>query len=277
MNDCCWLTACTKIIALTDFLAIWRLLLDICKISGLVIVNGILGDDKAIGRATRIMGDQSSVVYYVIATPKLFQITPFLRFMINFFNLTTNRLFSWYSVVVQTYFMNRNDALSQLKDTNQIVTAVNKLITQAADRVFRGTRGTRRSRGMAPRWYDAECRRLRSLAMKAGERLTSNDDRAKLTAKCKQYETYYASLITAAVWYGKVTDTLRGLYTKTSLRVKLQGWFSFLIRNMIGVHQGGVARGFLFRKYLWSGWIFKYTLKFVLLTCLSHVYCGPIT
>ena len=51
-------------------------------------------------------------------------------------------------------------------------------------------------------------------------------------------------------WYGKVTDTLRSLYNKTSFRVKHQGWFSFLVRNLIGVNQGGVASGFLFRKYL---------------------------
>ena len=54
-----------------------RLLLDVCKISGLIIVNGRLGDDR-IGRATRVMGDHSTVVDYVIATPKLFdQITHF--------------------------------------------------------------------------------------------------------------------------------------------------------------------------------------------------------
>ena len=61
-------------------------------------------------------------------------------------------------------------------------------------------------------------------------------------------------------WYGKVTDTLRSLYTKTSFRVKHQGWLSFLIRNTIGVYQGGVASGFIFREVsLWSGWIFKHT------------------
>ena len=51
-------------------------------------------------------------------------------------------------------------------------------------------------------------------------------------------------------WYGKVTDTLRSLYEKTSFRVKHQGWLSSLIRNLVGVNQGGVASGFLFRKYL---------------------------
>ena len=51
-------------------------------------------------------------------------------------------------------------------------------------------------------------------------------------------------------WYGKVTDTLRSLYTKKYFTVKHQGWLSFIIRNLIGVNQGGVASGFLSRKYL---------------------------
>lgn len=51
-------------------------------------------------------------------------------------------------------------------------------------------------------------------------------------------------------WYGKVIDTLRSLYSKTSYRVKKDGWVSFLIKNVLGVNQGGVASGLLFRKYL---------------------------
>ena len=51
-------------------------------------------------------------------------------------------------------------------------------------------------------------------------------------------------------WYGKVIDTLRSLYRKTSYRVKKDGWMSFLITNILGVNQGGIASGLLFRKYL---------------------------
>ena len=51
-------------------------------------------------------------------------------------------------------------------------------------------------------------------------------------------------------WYGKVIDTLRSLYSHTSYRVKKNGWISFLIKNVLGVNQGGVASGLLFRKYL---------------------------
>ena len=51
-------------------------------------------------------------------------------------------------------------------------------------------------------------------------------------------------------WHGKVIDTLRSLYTKTKLRVKHQGWLSHLVDNALGVNQGGVASGLLFRKYM---------------------------
>ena len=51
-------------------------------------------------------------------------------------------------------------------------------------------------------------------------------------------------------WHGKVIDTLRSLYTKTKFRVKHQGWLSHLVNNVLGVNQGGVASGLLFRKYM---------------------------
>ena len=51
-------------------------------------------------------------------------------------------------------------------------------------------------------------------------------------------------------WHGKVMDSLRSLYKKTSSRVKNKGWISFLIHNAMGVNQGGVASGLLFRKYM---------------------------
>ena len=51
-------------------------------------------------------------------------------------------------------------------------------------------------------------------------------------------------------WHGKVIDTLRSLYSKTSFRVNNRGWTSFLIHNVLGVNQGGIASGLLFRKYM---------------------------
>ena len=51
-------------------------------------------------------------------------------------------------------------------------------------------------------------------------------------------------------WSGKLLDTLRDLYSKTSYRFKYQGYMSDSNKTNIGVNQGGTASGFLFRKYL---------------------------
>ena len=51
-------------------------------------------------------------------------------------------------------------------------------------------------------------------------------------------------------WHGKVIDALRSLYSKTSFRVKNRGWASFPIHSTLGVNQGGIASGSLFRKYM---------------------------
>ena len=51
-------------------------------------------------------------------------------------------------------------------------------------------------------------------------------------------------------WSGRVFDTLRNLYSKTKFRVKCNGMLSPPILNEIGVNQGGVCSGLLFRKYV---------------------------
>ena len=51
-------------------------------------------------------------------------------------------------------------------------------------------------------------------------------------------------------WHGKVIETLRSLYQKTNFRIKHQGLLSFSMRDIMGVNQGGVASGLLFRKYM---------------------------
>ena len=51
-------------------------------------------------------------------------------------------------------------------------------------------------------------------------------------------------------WSGRVIDTLRNLYSKTKFREKCNGMLSPPIRNEIGVNQGGVCSGLLFRNYV---------------------------
>ena len=51
-------------------------------------------------------------------------------------------------------------------------------------------------------------------------------------------------------WTGRVTDTLRNLYSKTNKCVKHKGKICSSFENKIGVNQGGVLSGRLFKKYL---------------------------
>ena len=51
-------------------------------------------------------------------------------------------------------------------------------------------------------------------------------------------------------WKGNVIDTLRNLYSKTKFRVKHCGFLSKAFENNIGVNQGGIASGLLFRKFM---------------------------
>ena len=51
-------------------------------------------------------------------------------------------------------------------------------------------------------------------------------------------------------WCGPVIDTLRSLYCKTSYRIKGGGRVSSRVLSTLGVNQGGVASGLLFRKYM---------------------------
>ena len=79
------------------------------------------------------------------------------------------------------------NSLANMCETNEVTLAANKLICQAADRVFRVTRGKRVCKSSGPKWYDAECRSMRSIAVKAGERVHNQADRDNLSEKCRQY------------------------------------------------------------------------------------------
>ena len=51
-------------------------------------------------------------------------------------------------------------------------------------------------------------------------------------------------------WYGNVIDTMRNLYEKTYFRIKCRGKLSPSVLDTLGVNQGGIASGLLFRKYM---------------------------
>ena len=51
-------------------------------------------------------------------------------------------------------------------------------------------------------------------------------------------------------WYGNVIDTMRNLYEKMYFRIKCRGKLSPSVLDTLGVNQGGLASGLLFRKYM---------------------------
>ena len=48
-------------------------------------------------------------------------------------------------------------------------------------------------------------------------------------------------------WSGRVIDTIQNLYSKTQFRNKRHGKLSIPISSLLGVNQGGIASGLLFR------------------------------
>ena len=86
------------------------------------------------------------------------------------------------------YLSEVRKSLVGLQETNDVAQAVSVLITQAADRAFPVSRGRTQFQIKSPLWYDAECRHLRGLAIRAGERLThAIDDNDELIDECRQY------------------------------------------------------------------------------------------
>ena len=51
-------------------------------------------------------------------------------------------------------------------------------------------------------------------------------------------------------WRGRVIDTFRSLYGKTHFQVKRNGRLSRAVLNNLGVNQGGISSGLMFRKYM---------------------------
>ena len=80
------------------------------------------------------------------------------------------------------------DAIINMRPANELAIALNRYITQAADRtlVKKVSKAVHKN-NFAP-WYDNECRYLRSESIKAGERAVSNRDFQDLVEKSRSYK-----------------------------------------------------------------------------------------
>ena len=151
-----------------------KLLLELCKAVGMLILNGRLGANKGIGRCTRIADNSSSVVDYVIATPDLFDhidqfqvnskfpesdhlpISFSLKTILSMAQDTDSEVPGWeptkrykwspYQLnclktimgddLSRVYQSEVRKSLAELQGTNDVAQAISTLITQAADRAF---------------------------------------------------------------------------------------------------------------------------------------------
>ena len=80
------------------------------------------------------------------------------------------------------------DAIINMRPANELAIALNKYITQAADRTLgKKVSKAAHKKNFVP-WYDNECRYLRNESIKAGERAVSNRDFQDLVEKSRTYK-----------------------------------------------------------------------------------------
>ena len=80
-------------------------------------------------------------------------------------------------------------SFSDLCDGNVVAEKFDEYISQACERTFDLILCKHKRKTKAPKWYDAECRAKRALAIKAGERFTTHADKQKQTAACRAYRS----------------------------------------------------------------------------------------
>ena len=74
-------------------------LLDLCKSSGLRILNGRVGKDKHVGRFTCVKGNGRSAIDYVLSKPELFSMIS--DFVVNELNIISDHCIIHFSITVR--------------------------------------------------------------------------------------------------------------------------------------------------------------------------------
>ena len=79
------------------------------------------------------------------------------------------------------------ECINDICDMNTVAGKLDDYISQACQRVLEYGSHTRRVRKYVPPWFDNECRLNRSLAVRAGERVSSLEDKDKQMTLCRAY------------------------------------------------------------------------------------------
>ena len=200
-------------------------LLDLCKSTGMLILNGRMGRDKGIGEFTRDDTTGRSVVDYMIGTPRLFDLVQHFQVLDKFpesdhraisLSMTSSRCIANNDKLPSlnwephTRYIWTRDKLSELTvtmidgvsdsykqaclqsvadlcDVDSVARNFDNYISQACRRTFSHDARTCRKHTKDPAWYDAECRRKRVHAITAGECISNDEDREKQITACQQY------------------------------------------------------------------------------------------
>ena len=203
-------------------------LLETCISSGLLIMNGRLGYDSGLGGYTRIDSTGKSVVDYMLCSPEVFFVASDFKIHNKFpesdhlplsacINCTPalearaieakctsqwvqHSRHIWSTSCVQDLRNVMSDELSliarrhventmiNMSPVNEIAKALNKYMSQAADRTLLKTMSKASHKKKSLPWYDTECRYLRSESIKAGERAVSGQDFNDLAEKSRTYK-----------------------------------------------------------------------------------------
>ena len=78
------------------------------------------------------------------------------------------------------------DTIRYLRPPNDVAVTFNEYHSQACQRVCSLKRVNLRTR-LGPAWFDKECKEKRIEAIKAGENVNNEEDRAHLAIKCREY------------------------------------------------------------------------------------------
>ena len=200
-------------------------LIEFCKVTDMLIFNGRLGDDFGVGEFTRDDTTGRSVVDYAIGTPVIYNSVLVFKVLgkfpesdhralsialgINSENVSPDKgnrpewhvmhkyiwsqralddlqsaMFDDESVLYHNKII---ECICNLDDVNAVANRFDQYMSQACDRVLTRVPCTRKNKKRGPAWYDSECRLKRSLAIRAGERVTNPTQRENQLAACREY------------------------------------------------------------------------------------------
>ena len=202
-----------------------RKLLDLCKTSGLLIVNGRIGNDFY----TRVGKDTSGVVDYMLSSLSLLDIIEnftvqnklpesdhlALEITINCqavlkYNLddiqnirngwSEQYKYIWNKVELEKlkpilhdnisldYINEFRKSIVNLETTDEVAGHFDNFINQACQRLFPLKKCKPGKKVTNTTWFDKECKELRSLAVKSGERIETEFDRVNQHKACARYK-----------------------------------------------------------------------------------------